>query len=798
MNEYPILENAALVDGEQVARYLDMMFGHVEWGDQAFGIRGIGEAETPKAGLFREPLWFLPERCSIAEETYKAAVRWGQFHVATFVIPAVMTPDCLSAREGTREHIAAFTTILVDIDSGDTDAKLEWCRLNVGPPTMVVFSGGTTSEGKPKRHVYWRLTEPTEEVDRVAEIRQILAAKVGGDFHFKNAPQVIRVPGSIHAKGGVRSMCRIESEGGGDYDLDELAESIDDALPMAGVEYVSPTPLLSHATNGAMDFSGGAGASKGVESTNRALMSDVHAGGEGDQTRWGNFNQVAGWNIRLARERKQTLDEAGTACYGWMLQHMKPVWSDARFKAEFDGQVKNDIKANGPMPYYVAAMIPESLGPTRHEKFDSTKRALMGYDIGQWATGAPPARRHLVHGLIMAGQTHVLAAEGGAGKTFLCMDLCLRLAASGNRTDPDADPVLWMGQPVTDEAAGGTVIMLTAEDAKEELHIRLRDIDEDGSLRAAAAGRFRILPLLDMGGAFPLVTHDANKVPVPSARWLEICASIAEVIAEGGRISAIVMDTLASTLHGEDVSGSVVTEYFNEVSRVASMLDCAFVITHHVRKGSDQNPIKTLEDMKSAIRGSTAVIGSARVVLGFWHANDFRRKLEGLGITPERNRVYYAGVCKANNPEMFVGTKTLLRHASGLLGDVSGQVVPPDQIRAERMAWLVLAVRKAAHDRYPLTKTNANGLFTRRKQLPPPLRNLPRAEFDRLTDMAMEGGLIVRGALANKGASSGYLDVPGGPIDRKQGYQEDGVWTPRWEDYEYDQTIQEVVMATDG
>ncbi|MDF1794839.1 MAG: AAA family ATPase, partial [Thalassobaculaceae bacterium] len=612
--QYPILENAALVDAGEIGKYFEVLFAHVEWEGRVFALRGLGEKGTDKEGVFKEPLWLLPDLCSIEQQTEAAARRWGQYHVATFAVPAVVTASALEDRKVELEHIAEFTAVLVDIDSGDTDEKLAWCSEIVGTPTMVVLSGGLTDAGKPKRHVYWRLSEPSPEIGRIAALREALALKAGGDPSFKRAPQVVRVPGTIHGKSGVVSLCRIEAlHDIGDYDLDDLAERIEQAQPMPGLPAVpAKTGALDFSPpigGGTMDFSAGAAAQK--PDATRALTTDIHEGGEGHATRWDSFNQVAGYHIRLVRWGKLTMDEAAQATHDWMMIHMVPPWPEARFRSEFQGQINNDTRTNGPIPDTVSP--PPEL-PAGKVKFDTAAGALRGFDIGNWAMGTPPRRRHLVQGLIMAGQTHVLAAEGGAGKTFLCLDLCLRLAAAGNRTDPAADnEVLWMGQPVTDEAAGGTVVMITSEDAHDELHIRLDDIDPDGGMRAAATGHLRILPLLDVGGAFPFVAHDQHRQPGQSPRWAHVYAAIAEIVAEGGKVSAVVVDTMAATLHGEDTSGSVVTEYFAELSRLCGVLGAAVVITHHIRKGNDQAPIKGLEDMKAAVRGSTAIIGSARV-----------------------------------------------------------------------------------------------------------------------------------------------------------------------------------------
>src|SRR3546814_14927079 len=75
------------------------------------------------------------------------------------------------------------------------------CALPIS--TMVVYSGGTTDSGHPKLHVYFALTEPTAETARVGRLRHVLAGKCGGDPAFQRITQIIRVPGTVHAKGGI-------------------------------------------------------------------------------------------------------------------------------------------------------------------------------------------------------------------------------------------------------------------------------------------------------------------------------------------------------------------------------------------------------------------------------------------------------------------------------------------------------------------------------------------------------------------------------------------------------------------
>src|SRR3546814_19566565 len=113
---------------------------------------------------------------------------------------------------------------------------------------MVVYSGGTTDSGHPKLHVYFALTEPTAETARVGRLRHVLAGKCGGDPAFQRITQIIRVPGTVHAKGGIaRTVSIAQHDRQREYDLEDLAERIEELPQMPGVE-----PLkASHAVNAA-------------------------------------------------------------------------------------------------------------------------------------------------------------------------------------------------------------------------------------------------------------------------------------------------------------------------------------------------------------------------------------------------------------------------------------------------------------------------------------------------------------------------------------------------------------------
>ncbi len=148
----------------------------------------------------------------------------------------------------------------------------------------MVNSGGFTTDGQAKRHLWYRLTEPTHEVARVGALRKALAAKVGGDQSFGRITQVIRIPGSVHGKNGQKRPVEIVNRSKRDFDLEDLADAIEAMEPMPGIEPAPSAMPLLRLVNGVMDFSAGAGLSSGSD-VREVLHRDVHEGGA-DLTRF--------------------------------------------------------------------------------------------------------------------------------------------------------------------------------------------------------------------------------------------------------------------------------------------------------------------------------------------------------------------------------------------------------------------------------------------------------------------------------------------------------------------------------
>lgn len=764
-------------DRAALAQYLDMIFGYIDGAEHCIALRGTGEKGTTGEGAFIEPVIVpgIQSQFDI-DRIFGHVQRWSQHGRASFIVPAAVDNAALAPNDhhATEDRIKLLTTMMVDIDKGDTIHALQWAQATMGQASMVVYSGGTTETGHPKIHAYWKLSEPSDQVAAIAAARKMLALKIGGDPSFGRSTQVVRLPGSLYGKGGVVKPCMISEITSYEYDLDDILQAVSDmpTLPGLKVDQSKLQPMLTptvYSGSGGLNFSGfkSSGADLGHDKADIkvSLTAPIHEGGDDDRNRWSEFNRVAGLHIHQVRTGHVTLDEARELTRTWMEAKMSPPWPPVRFESEWKALVNLDARHKGALPGSAIAQQNQQVidaNPNGVGVFTTAPISFEGWAVADWTMGEKPKRRFLVDGLIMCGKSHMLAAEGGAGKTFLLLDLALKLASH----TPDQEQQ-WCGMPLSPDA-GGTVVMFTTEDDKDELHIRMTEIDKDGR-RAMAGNKLVIIPTINIGGAFPLVEkrggNSRAEVGATWKQWLERLSEIKD-------LRMVVIDTLNTTLHGEENNATVINEYIQAASEtICGKLGAALVVTHHVRKPSEKTKIYTPEDMKNSIRGSTALIGAFRVALGIWHAPDYKERLEKIGQEPKRGRLFNFAVVKANNPEMCFETRTMLRQPSGLLLDITDS---EKKMAASTMgqveAWMVKAAAYAAEVCHPFTikaakKRPPNG---RKHQLPAMVQNLTERDVEDLCDRLIADGRLAQCNLPGSKTYS-YLDVPDGPLARGVG-----------------------------
>lgn len=541
---YPLTANGALYEPRQAEEYAAMLFRNVDWQPgQIISILGIGEKGTEREGLLRDRQTVAPAFIGAMHTHLK---RWAEWHGAAFIVPAVVrAPDPGDKGDVRLDKIAALTAIVLDLDSGDVTEKAEWVQERLGRATMIVASGGTTEEGKLKAHLYWLLSEPCEDVERVALIRKLLAAKVGGDRSFGRATQVIRIPGSVHAKHGKATLCRILDRAGAEYDFEDLAEIIETMQPMPGC----PATLDDATLDGAaprLTLAGGMDFSPRQDTAIAALHRDVNEGGDA-LNRWGEFSKVAGFHIAEIRAGRLTPEAAYTAVNGWMLAHMTPPWPQARFDQEFKGLLNRDRQSHGPMPAAVAPWSNVAAAAALPlEYFGDIKPCLKN----SW----------LVRGFLVQAGLATIYGYPGSGKSFLAIDMALRIAA---------------GWPVDGHAVRQSPVIYVAAEGPNGVRKRVAAFRQHHGVRDD-------LP-------FALVPCAVNLLE-PQADIRRLIQKIGEAAKRlGAPPGLIVIDTLAATFGGGDENTSAMVVYMNNLARMRDEFGATVALVHHRPKDALNN-----------------------------------------------------------------------------------------------------------------------------------------------------------------------------------------------------------------
>ena len=801
----PSRDNTKLIDRSDIEAYYDIMFSGLPEGHLT--VRGIGEKGTRQEGRFREQHFAMSSDTDITDWVVGHAKRWGNHQIATFCVPAI-----LSRPNGDAASVAAMGCMILDMDTDcDTQEAWEWLKATVGEPTMVVRSGGINGAGSPKRHFYWRLSDGHTEIQRIVELRHVLALRSGGDVQFGvgdhgaalgRAHQPIRVPGTVHGKSNVTSVVTLEQ-----YD-DTVTYSLSD-MEIA-IRAMPAAPWLSardldrverHANGSSMRSLFDTSSGKEVGAGQALLNTKIHSGTADGVSRYDAFNAVSGHYLRIARLGEMTVDDAYAALRGWVLVNMVPPWPDERIRSEWRKLLSKDQRERGPIvkqtvapSLFSAQSSPDAVrGIADHdvEEIDEIEviegdaqvvethvahreSPLLQWAGHRWVQDPAPELPFLVAGLICKGEQHMLAAEGGAGKSYAMIDLAMRVAAKGG------DPTLeleWLGQPILE---GGTVVLILNEDSMVTVNGRMVKLNKNGLLQRAG-DKFIPLPMSTIGGAFTLSDDDGNM----TARWAEMYAAL-KLIPD---LALVIMDTFSTMLHGPEVDSVIVNEMMRQANRLTGETGAAMLWLHHVRKPSE-DPVRNVEDMKNAVRGSTAILGAMRLCFGMWRAGDWERRCKAMGMKPDRDAIWRCAVVKTNLDVPLISEKTLVRREGRLL-DLSDSDPYNRGNHDIRGAWLVLAVREAAKAGFPMSKGGKNaadGLYARRSSLPEEIGRLGHRELASAVELALERKLIVA-CSAKGGASPKWLDVPTGTFATQVGGadMEKGAWTPPdWSEWVFD------------
>ena len=537
-------------DAGQIATFLDVVFGYC---DGLIPVRGFVDKGQGKGGRPHN-IWI--EADGSAPEKLATFAGWARREgAAVYVIPGTVA----APGQARSAEILRMQSVVVDLDMGDIEAKLDHLVRHLGRPALVVESGGRTAEGKDKVHAWWKLTEPAEGEDlaRLCRLRGEIAVKVGGDTHFRSAHQPIRVPGSVYHKGGFQRLVQIREANAVEIELDDLATLVAEMPPIGGA---SASPLATIAT-------------PEKPSLDAVLTTPVREGGADAWTRFAGASAAIGHFLRLVHEGRMTPDEGWEAICGYNAAMLRPSWPEERLKAESERLWALHVEKQGP-PLIRAGAV-------------ARPAALPAFTLGQLLDDASPMPEDIIAPRVLTpGGLLVLGGAPKVGKSDFLMSLLVHMAAGR--------PFLGLTPP-----RPLRIFYLQAEIQYHYLRERLQQIRLDPEILAAARDTFVATPqlklLLDADGC--ALAADAVCRTFPADPVDVLCIDPIRNVFDGGPDGAGENDTNAMMFFLKDRV---------EALREAVNPDCGVVLVHHTRK-LGKHQLK--EDPFLALSGASALRG---------------------------------------------------------------------------------------------------------------------------------------------------------------------------------------------
>lgn len=325
------------IDPAAIHVWCDLVLGYL---DGSVTVRLISEKGTPD----QKPMTRFFSVADVSAKIAALAANAARNRRAVFIVPGTVK----TAGTARAEDIRETGVILADLDEGDIEAKRSHLVRHLGEPSMEVASGGKTAEGQLKRHLFWRLTEAAagDDLALVADLRQTLARKTGGDPSFASLHQPIRVAGTVHGKQGVQAPVRILARNACEYELADFADAVRTMPAMPGVKQeADPRPRKHY----------------GV-SASELMSRPIREGGQDDETRFGALSKVIGHWLRQVRSGRMSLHEAWIAVVNHNTALIRPPWDENRLRRDFEALLQRDIRDKGPMPEPTPVMEPSIEG----------------------------------------------------------------------------------------------------------------------------------------------------------------------------------------------------------------------------------------------------------------------------------------------------------------------------------------------------------------------------------------------------------------------------------------------------
>jgi hypothetical protein len=551
-NDAPSIEDPFGVepDPAQIETFIDVVFGYSEG---LIPVRGFVDMGQGKEGRPHN-IWIDADTTAPGKLATFANWAWRE-GAAVYVIPGTVT----AAGQAKSADVLQMQALVVDLDAGDIPAKLDHLLHHLGQPTLIIESGGRTSEGASKLHVWWRMTESAEgtALAELCRLRGEIALKVGGDTHFRSAHQPIRVAGSVYHKHGHQRLVQIREHHSTEVDLDEFAVRVAEMPPIPGAGMASTGTAAS-----------------GKPTLDAVLTTPVR---EGDQDEWSRFTGASaaiGHFLRMVHEGRMSPDEGWEAIRGYNAAALRPSWPEERLKAESERLWAKHIEKNGPP---LLRLVNNAPGP----------QDVPAFSLGALLDDQSPMPADIIAPRVLTpGGLLVLGGAPKVGKSDLLVSWLVHMAA---------------GVPFLDFTPPRPlrVFYLQAEIQYHYLRERMKQISLPQRVLAGARDNLVATPklkmLLDTEGSMRVA--EAIRRAFPADPVDIICIDPIRNIFDGGPDGGGENDNTAMMFFLKE-RVEVLRDHINP--------DCGVILAHHTKKLSK---LQVKDDPFLALSGASALRG---------------------------------------------------------------------------------------------------------------------------------------------------------------------------------------------
>lgn len=189
----------------------------------------------------------------------------------------------------------------------------------------------------------------------------------------------------------------------------------------------------------------------------------------------------------------------------------------------------------------------------------------------------PPAREHLICGLLPAGVVGIIGAPGGTGKSMCALQMSISMACGAE----------FFGHQIERPCK---VLYLSAEDDKEECWRRLNSFVTSNSINGWQGKEEPIdTELLKrnlfikslVGESFLLTQAEGTGVAMPTSE----ADNLADLVAQIDDIKLIVVDTYSRFNGGKENSNEDAAQFIKACERLSKKTGATVLIIAHTRKG---------------------------------------------------------------------------------------------------------------------------------------------------------------------------------------------------------------------